>query len=154
LLHLLFQASANTVLAWFYKLNKSENFKPGIISTMHTFGRDLKWNPHIHMILTEGASGNRTIWRKISHIPDEQFKMIRYYGLYAKEYIHSSKLYLLDNSLQRKFRKQYSHWRARILLAFSLDPSIPPQPDCQVCDGSMTPKSYTGIRGVHYEYKK
>ncbi|SCG82855.1 Transposase for insertion sequence element ISRM3 [Proteiniborus sp. DW1] len=35
-----------------------------------------------------------------------------------------------------------------------LDPSIPPQPDCQVCDGTMTPKSYTGIRGVHYEYKK
>ena len=35
-----------------------------------------------------------------------------------------------------------------------LDPSVPPQPDCQVCDGTMTPKSCTGIRGVHYEYKK
>lgn len=35
-----------------------------------------------------------------------------------------------------------------------LNPSIPPQPDCQVCDGSMTPKFYTGIRDVHYEYKK
>lgn len=35
-----------------------------------------------------------------------------------------------------------------------LDPSIPPEADYQVCDGNMTPKSYTGIRGVHYEYKK
>jgi len=35
-----------------------------------------------------------------------------------------------------------------------LAPSVAPQPDCQVCDGSMTPKSYKGIRGVHYEYKK
>ncbi|NLM03448.1 MAG: hypothetical protein GX214_00285, partial [Clostridiales bacterium] len=35
-----------------------------------------------------------------------------------------------------------------------LDLSIPPQPFCQVCDGTMTPKFYTGIRGVHYEYKK
>ena len=34
------------------------------------------------------------------------------------------------------------------------DPSVPPQPFCQVCGGTMTPKSYTGIRGVHYEYKK
>ncbi len=34
-----------------------------------------------------------------------------------------------------------------------LDPSVPPQPDCKVCDGTMTPKSYIGIRGVHYEYK-
>jgi hypothetical protein len=233
LLHLPFEASSNTVLTWFNKLNKSENFKPGIISTMHTFGRDLKWNPHIHMIVTEGASGSKSIWRKVSHfpfnmlrkrwqatildllhkklgdsfyklksylfkkypdgfyvyaksnmesdsskaveyiirytgrpamaqsriidydgefvtfyydrhednqrvtekihafefikrlivhIPEEQFKMIRYYGLYAKKYVHSSKLYLLDNSLKRSFRKQYSHWRARILLAFGVDP--------------------------------
>ena len=233
LLSLLFKASADTMLTWFYKMNKSENFKPGIVSTLHTFGRDLKWNPHIHMIVTEGASGRKTIWRKISHIPfnmlrkrwqatildllhrylgnsfyalksklfktytngfyvyakanmesspseavkyiirytgrpvmaqsrisnydgqfvtffydrhedgkrvservtafdfikrliihipDEQFKMIRYYGLYAKEYTHSSKLYLMDNVNMKIFRKKYSHWRARILLAFGYDP--------------------------------
>jgi len=233
LLHLLFEASAKTVLVWFSKINKSENFKPGIVSTMHTFGRDLKWNPHIHMLLTEGASGTKTVWRKISHIPfnmlrkrwqatllhllhqklgksfyklktylfkaypdgfyvyakpnmnsksndaikyiirytgrpamaqsrildydgefvtfyydrhednkrvtekihafefikrliihipEEQFKMIRYYGLYAKEYIHSSKLILLDSPTKRIFRKKYSHWRARLLLAFGVDP--------------------------------
>jgi hypothetical protein len=34
-----------------------------------------------------------------------------------------------------------------------LDPSIPPKPDCQACDGSMTPKSYLGIRGIKYKYK-
>lgn len=61
LLHLLFQASADTILSWFYNQNKSENFKPGFVSTMNTFGRDLKWNPHIHMLLTEGTSGNKTI---------------------------------------------------------------------------------------------
>lgn len=33
-----------------------------------------------------------------------------------------------------------------------LDASVPPQPSCQVCDGTMTPKSYTGIRGVTYTY--
>jgi len=233
LLHILFEASADTLLSWFYKLNKSEFFKPGFVSTMHTFGRDLKWNPHIHVLLTEGASGNKTVWRKISyipfrmlrkrwqaslldllhkklgvsfynvkstlyksspdgfyvyaksnedfnsskaieyvirytgrpamaqsrildydgefvsfyydrhednkrvveklhvfdfikrliiHIPDEQFKMIRYYGLYAKKHIHSSKLYLLNNSIKMKFWKRHSHWRARLLLAFGIDP--------------------------------
>ncbi|VDN46440.1 conserved protein of unknown function [Petrocella atlantisensis] len=35
-----------------------------------------------------------------------------------------------------------------------LDPSTPPQPDCQVCDGAMTPKSYIGVRGIKYEYNK
>ena len=36
---------------------------------LHTFGRDLKWNPHIHMLLTEGASGNFTEWHKITYFP-------------------------------------------------------------------------------------
>jgi len=233
LLDILFKASSQTILAWFRKLNKSEQFTPGFISTLHTFGRDLKWNPHIHMILTEGASGNNTIWRHfhhipftmlrkrwqatlldllhkklgarfyslksklflsfkdgfyvyakkekrsivknsvdyivrytgkpamaqsriinydgnyvtfyydrhedgkrvteklsafdfikrlIIHIPDEQFKMIRYYGLYAKKYIHSSKLYLLNSLVKINFRRKHSHWRARLLLAFGVDP--------------------------------
>lgn len=72
--------------------------------------------------VTEKVHAYDFIKRLIIHIPEEQFKMIRYYGLYAKKYIHSSKLYLLDNALQRSFRKQYSHWRARILLAFGVDP--------------------------------
>ncbi len=233
LLHLLFEACAKTILDWCKKLNISENFKPGFISTLHTFGRDLKWNPHIHMLITEGASGSKTIWRKIPHfpfnmlrkrwqatllsllhkhlgdsfyklksylfkaytngfyvyakpnmsansldavkyiirytgrpamaqsrildydgefvtfyydrhedgqrvtekihafefikrliihIPDEQFKMIRYYGLYAKKYKHSDKLFLLTSIEKKRFWKKHSHWRARILLAFGIDP--------------------------------
>lgn len=118
---------------------------------MHTFGRDLKWNPHIHMLLTEGASGNKTIWKRVSHIP---FNMLRkrwqatilsflhkklgpsFYSLksylfknypkdfyvYAKKYTHSSKLYLLDSTTKKHFRKKHSHWRARLLLAFGVDP--------------------------------
>lgn len=233
LLHLLFKACADTIFNYFFKLNKSENFKPGFISTLHTFGRDLKWNPHIHMLLTEGASGNKTVWRKIKHIPfnmlrkrwqatilsllhnklgssfyslktklfkvysdgfyvyakpnmnsksldsvkyiirytgrpamaqsrildydgqfvtfyydrhednkrvtekihafdfikrliihipNEQFKMIRYYGLYAKDCIHSSLLYRMDSNEKKNFRRRHSHWRARLLLAFGIDP--------------------------------
>lgn len=57
---------------------------------------------------------------------------------------------------------QYSLWVPRFIVQqleednmFScLKPSLPPQPFCQVCDGTMTPKSYTGIRGLHYEYNK
>ena len=37
-----------------------------------------------------------------------------------------------------------------------LNKSIPPQPFCQneKCDGIMTPVSYTGIRGVKFQYDK
>lgn len=232
LLNVLFEASSKVILSWFHDLNKSESFKPGFVSTLHSFGRDLKWNPHIHMLLTEGASGNKTVWRKIPHISfialrkrwqaalldtlskhlsssfyqlksflfsnykdgfyvnapkkeysnpfeaikyiirytgrpamaqsrildydgsfvtyyydshednerieetipvfeffkrliihihDHQFKTIRYYGLYAKQYKLAKKLFLMLSNSKRKFFERHSHWRARILLAFDID---------------------------------
>jgi len=41
----------------FSKMNKSEDYTPGIIAVIHTFGRDLKWNPHVHAIVTKGGIG-------------------------------------------------------------------------------------------------
>lgn len=68
LLNLLFDASSQTLLSWFHDLNKSQSFKPGIICVLHTFGRNIKWNPHIHALCTEGAPGNTEIFRYIRHI--------------------------------------------------------------------------------------
>jgi len=243
LLNVLFEASSKVILSWFHDLNKSESLKPGFVSTLHTFGRDIKWNPHIHILLTEGASGNKTVWRKISHISfialrkrwqatlldilsqhlppsfyqlksylfsnykdgfyvnapkkeysnpfeaikyiirytgrpamaqsrilnydgsfvtfyydrhednkrveetipvfeffkrliihihDHQFKTIRYYGLYAKQYKHSKKIFLMLSSSKRKFYAQYSDCRSRILLAFGIDPLA-----CPCCGNTM-----------------
>ena len=61
------------------------------------------------------------IKRLIVHIPDDQFKMIHYYGLYAKRYKHSSNLYLLENTAKRNFRKKYSNCRSHLLLSFGID---------------------------------
>ena len=54
----------------FSKMNKTENFTPGLICILHTFGRDLKWNPHIHALFTEGGIDKNNKWfKKLSHIP-------------------------------------------------------------------------------------
>lgn len=34
---------------------KSDTLTPGFMLTLHTFGRDLKWNPHIHALVSEGG---------------------------------------------------------------------------------------------------
>lgn len=233
LLNTLFSAVNITLSSWFAELNKKENFKPGFILTLHTFGRDLKWNPHIHAIITEGASGNSTIWKNINHfpfvmlrkrfmtvllnlienhlndtafkkvkafcykefpngfyvyaksnvsnpkqvvkyvtrytgrpvmansriinydghtvtyfyerhedgkrvvvslpafefikkliihIPDRQFKMVRYYGIYAKSTTNSKDLIKLTPSIQRTRIHKHSNWRFRIALSFYYDP--------------------------------
>jgi len=69
LLDILFKASSQVITDWLYEQNKKESFTPGIVSCIHTFGSDLKWNPHIHMLVTEGAAGNTSPWRHIRFFP-------------------------------------------------------------------------------------
>ena len=51
----------------FFKQNKSMNFTPGSIMVLHTFGRDLKWNPHIHCLISEGGYSDNGSWRNVNH---------------------------------------------------------------------------------------
>lgn len=56
LLNALFDAAQDTLMYTFAKMvSKKKKLVPGFILTLHTFGRDLKWNPHIHCLLTEGG---------------------------------------------------------------------------------------------------
>ncbi|WP_285399213.1 transposase [Lysinibacillus sp. fls2-241-R2A-57] len=42
--------------------SKKRRLKPGIITVIHTFGRDLKYNPHLHVLVTEGAMDAQREW--------------------------------------------------------------------------------------------
>lgn len=74
LLNCLFHSVKDVILRMFYKMNKSENFTPGFVLVLHTFGRDLKWNPHIHALVSEGGASNYTVWRHVKHF---DFKFLR-----------------------------------------------------------------------------
>lgn len=70
LLNVLFRAAADAVLsltsgapaaqgrksqAWLEAKRQPMAYLPGMIIVLHTFGSDLKWNPHLHVILTAGG---------------------------------------------------------------------------------------------------
>ena len=65
LLNCLFHSVNSVVSQMFFKINKSKNFTPGFIMVLHTFGRDLKWNPHIHCLISEGGYSDDGIWRQV-----------------------------------------------------------------------------------------
>ena len=67
LLNCLFHSVSSVISRMFFKLNQAKNFTPGYIMVLHTFGRDLKWNPHIHCLLSEGGLGNDGSWRHVRH---------------------------------------------------------------------------------------
>ena len=72
-LNLLFDAVNITISSWFKDRYGKKGFKSGFILVIHTFGRNDKWNPHIHALLAElGVSNNNC--KKIDFIP---FDMLR-----------------------------------------------------------------------------
>ena len=67
LLDCLFHSANSVITRMFYKMNKFKNFTPGFIMVLHTFGRDLKWNPHIHCLISEGGYSDDGFWRNVKH---------------------------------------------------------------------------------------
>ena len=41
----------------------------GLITVIHTFGRDLKWNPHVHAIVSLGGFTKNFNFKKVKNIP-------------------------------------------------------------------------------------
>ena len=58
LLDCLFHTANSVVSRMFFKQSKSMNFTPGFIMILHTFGWDLKWNPHIYRLISKGDYSN------------------------------------------------------------------------------------------------
>ena len=64
----LFAAVSDTLFYVFQRLSKSEDYIPGFIAVLHTFGRDLKWNPHVHVLLCEVLVGTHRTHFPINYI--------------------------------------------------------------------------------------
>lgn len=58
LLSIPFQAVSLTLLSWFHDSYKKDNLKPNFILVLHTFGRNDKWNVHIHCLIASLALGS------------------------------------------------------------------------------------------------
>lgn len=53
---------------YYHRKSKKRQMEVGVITVIHTFGRDLKFNPHIHALVTEGAIDNRREWVPTEYI--------------------------------------------------------------------------------------
>lgn len=52
-----------------YTLRKLGIYSFGAIINIHTFARDLDWNPHIHCIFTLGGYDKKNKWKNIKSLP-------------------------------------------------------------------------------------
>ena len=58
----------------------------------------------------------------MQHIPEKHFKMIRYYGIYARRRKIDKNLHRLRTPEQRRIFATFTRWREAILLAFGYNP--------------------------------
>lgn len=73
LLKVLMDCAINTisdVVEW--KLNYKAT--PGVIAVLHTYGKDMKFNPHLHCLVTEGGFRKNGKWVDVNIFP---YKMLR-----------------------------------------------------------------------------
>jgi len=47
---------------------------PGVIAVLHTYGKGMKWNPHVHALVTEGGFKQNGEWVDVNFFP---FRMLR-----------------------------------------------------------------------------
>ena len=105
LLNVLFRAvhDSFTHLIQNSKKRKTDNWTHGMISVMHTYGRDMKWNPHIHALVAERVYD-------------------KYHKHYAYNYFHFNSLrriykYKLINSMSQYLKSIKSPHLTRFIKA-------------------------------------
>lgn len=92
LLNVLFDSAKETLFYAFDKMNgKKHIFKPGSILTLHTFGRSLDFNPHIHCLCTEGAMNEENKYKAVNYINYETLRKS-----FMKQLLDNIKAYYAD----------------------------------------------------------
>lgn len=121
LLNILFSAvsdSFNFLLGNNKGIAKKEHRQLGFISFLHTFGRDMKWNPHLHVLIAERYINISNEIKKFDYFPFEKlrktymfFLMRKIYSALANSEIADkadvSKLFLINKKLFHTFSKGF-----------------------------------------------
>lgn len=93
LLNIMFDSAKETLFYTFNRMNgKEHTFKPGFILTLHTFGRALNFNPHIHCLATEGGMNEESKYKSIKYINYETLRKS-----FMKQLLDNLKEYYSDN---------------------------------------------------------
>lgn len=96
-----------------------------------------------NIIVIEKLHAYEFIQRLIMHIPDSNFKYIRFYGAYQNSTIVNINVAKIIDKDRVAFKKKLNRWRNKIIINFKIDPLI-----CPNCNEEMVYyKSYYTWKG-------
>ena len=68
-----------TATAKMFQKKIGKDAKPGIVAVLHTYGKAMNFNPHVHCLVTEGGVKSNGDWIDITYFP---FELLRMYWQY------------------------------------------------------------------------
>lgn len=98
------------------KACRKEGRKLGLISFLHTFGRDLKWHPHLHILVAERVMDREGNLRKHDFFSFDFLRLAFMNALFSRVYAYckaklgkgeQKRMWLLQESLRKKYPKGY-----------------------------------------------
>lgn len=107
-LDFLFRATTGAIMDWC----KNNGLLPGIVAVLHTFGGDLDFHPHIHILLTLGGLSENdnfdfNIWQNCSFFPEKQLKSsFRYILLKNLQKLAKEKLLNIPQAIKQGWWKK------------------------------------------------
>ena len=84
LLPLACHAAAAATLECFQGLCRQHRLLPGMVATCHTFGRNLHFHVHVHLLVTEGALQLGGVWQPVHFFPAREYRQRWQYYLLTK----------------------------------------------------------------------
>ena len=84
LLPLACHAAAAATMECFQGLCRQHRLMPGIVATSHTFGRNLRFHVHVHLLVTEGALQVGGVWQPVHFFPAREYRQRWQYYLLTK----------------------------------------------------------------------
>lgn len=105
LLNLIAKIAANCVK----KIAEKKSVTPGIFIAIHTFGRDLKRNVHIHLSTTTGGITEDGLhWKKIFFDQKSLMRMWRYQLITLFRKLYRQKNLIIPNALQQQLNPLFT----------------------------------------------
>lgn len=119
LINIYFQAVNDTIYSVLNESFKRKNgivkkyiskakYTPGFFAFLHTFGRDLKWNPHIHVLIAEiKLSNSKCIKWEYFDFNALSKRFMKILLDLMDEYLNDKSFKVLKNKLYKKYKKGF-----------------------------------------------
>ena len=97
---------------------------PGMLCVFHPFGKDLKFNPHVHVIVTEGGITKQNQWINVRFFPYKKLRKVWQYNILTnlKKYFPDTKenAKLIDSLFKNHKNGFYVRAKDRIEIPYDL----------------------------------